>query len=236
MISSVPSKMPRTDSFRFVSNFQKETLYDVYVCEDTRFAYKETLETTPFNCYLLPTKSLTEYPDIQITTESGMIIEPNLPKCDAPIISYKDGRLIFNCNTPNATYNYIIKDEDVGTEQKTTEKYVLLSGKYNISAYTTAEGYKPSDTITGILYWLEGDLQTDNISMVKTRGVVASCHDGFISISGLENNETVRFFSTDGKLIGSQQAINGEIQYAIDSSTPFVIAKIKNSSIKIAIQ
>ena len=232
-ISSIPSKMPRTDSFRFVSNFQKETLYDVYVCEDTRFSYKETLKTTPFNCYLLPTKSLTEYPNIQITTESGMIIEPNLPKCDAPIISYKDGRLIFNCNTPNATYNYIIKDEDVGTEQKTTEKYVLLSGKYNISAYTTAEGYKPSDAVTGVLYWLEGDLQTDNISMVKTRGVVAFCHNGFISISGLDNNELVSFCTIDGKVLGSQKAIDGAVSYAIDNNTKIVIAKIGDSCIKI---
>ena len=113
---------------------------------------------------------------------------------------------------------------------------IPITGVYEISVYATADGYKPSDKVTATLYWINANLETTGINHAKTRGVVASCHDGFISISGLENNETVRFFSTDGKLIGSQQAINGEIQYAIDSSTPFVIAKIKNSSIKIAIQ
>lgn len=162
--------------------------------------------------------------------------KPEVSKCDTPTISYRNGKLVFHCNTPNVTYNYDIKNGDAGLGLKTTERYVTLLGKYFISAYATADGYKPSDIVTGTLYWIDGDLQTDNINHAKTRGVVASCHDGFISISGLENNETVRFFSTDGKLIGSQQAINGEIQYAIDSSTPFVIAKIKNSSIKIAIQ
>lgn len=154
-------------------------------------------------------------------------------KCDSPTISYQDGKLIFNCSTPNATYNYDITDGDTGTGFKTTEKYITLYGKYYISVYATADGYKPSDTVTGTLYWIGGDLQTDNINTVKMRGIIASCHDGFISISGLDNNESVSFYTVDGKAIGIQKAISGTVSYAIGSNAQIVIARIGENSIKI---
>lgn len=157
-------------------------------------------------------------------------------KCDSPTISYQEGKLIFNCSTPNATYNYDITDADTGTGFKTTEKYITLYGKYYISVYATADGYKPSDTVTGTLYWIGGDLQTDNINTVKMRGIIASYHDGFVSLSGLSNNELVKFYAPDGKLIGTQYAIDGKVNYAVSSSTAtLVIAKIKNNNLKIAI-
>ena len=157
-------------------------------------------------------------------------------QCESPRILFESNNVVFTSNTPNVKYNYSIICKDSQRDVASDNGIIPITGVYEISVYATADGYKPSDKVTATLYWINANLETTGINQAKTRGVVASCHDGFISISGLENNETVRFFSTDGKLIGSQQAINGEIQYAIDSSTPFVIAKIKNSSIKIAIQ
>lgn len=157
-------------------------------------------------------------------------------QCESPKILFESNNVVFTSNTPNVKYNYSIICKDSQRDVASDNGIIPITGVYEISVYATADGYKPSDKATATLYWINANLETTGINLAKVRGVVAYCHDGFISISGLENNETVRFFSTDGKLIGSQQAINGEIQYAIDSSTPFVIAKIKNSSIKIAIQ
>ena len=68
---------------------------------------------------------------------------------------------------------------------------------------------------------------------MKTRGIIASCYDGFISISGLDNNESVSFYTVDGKALGSQKAINGTVSYTIGNNTKIVIARIGENSIKI---
>lgn len=154
-------------------------------------------------------------------------------KCSIPNISFQKGEIKFNCDTPNAIYHYEISCPDTCSE-KITDGNVSLYSKYNIKVYATADGYNPSETITGSLYWIDGDLETDNINLSKMRGVVVSCHDGFISISGLDNNEAVSFYTIDGKVLGTQKAINGIANYVIDNNTKIVIVRIGENSIKIA--
>lgn len=206
---------------------------NIYIDTFTESTYQNAILHVPSN-----TKTLYKNTDVwnkfEQITENGE--KPETAKCDSPTISYQDGKLIFNCSTPNATYNYDITDGDTGTGFKTTEKYITLYGKYYISVYAIADGYKPSDTVTGTLYWIGGDLQTDRINTVKLRGIIASYHDGFISLSGLNNNELVKFYTPDGKLIGTQYAIDGKVNYAVSSSTStLVIAKVMNNNLKIAI-
>jgi hypothetical protein len=43
--------------------------------------------------------------------------------------------------------------------------------------------------------------------------VVASAHDGIISLSGLDDGEVVKFFAADGKYLGSTVAANGAASY-----------------------
>ena len=85
------------------------------------------------------------------------------------------------------------------------------------------------------LYWIDANLDNGtNINMVKTRGVVASAHDGIITLSGLDNGEVVKFYAADGKYLGSSVAANGSASYAVNES--LVIAKVGKDSMKIAVK
>jgi len=121
-------------------------------------------------------------------------------QCATPSISYESGKLKFACETAGAKYHYTITDTDIKSDALSENGEVSLSAAYNISVYATADGYKASDKAEATLYWINANLDTGtNINMVKTRGVVASAHDGIITLSGLDNGEVVKFYATDGK-------------------------------------
>ena len=156
-------------------------------------------------------------------------------QCSTPSISYESGKLMFACETTGAKYNYTITDTDIKSDALSENGEVSLSAAYNISVYATADGYKASDKAEATLYWVNANLDTGtNINMVKTRGVVASAHDGIITLSGLDNGEVVKFFAADGKYLGSAVAANGAASYAVSES--LVIAKVGKDSIKIAMK
>lgn len=116
---------------------------------------------------------------------------------------------------------------------------VQLAAAYNITAYATTDGYKQSDKATAMLYWVKanGNLEntSTNINQAKTRGIVATSHDGIVTLSGLDNGEEVRFYAADGKQIGAAKAIDGVVSQAV-SSASLVIAKIGSQAIKIAVK
>ena len=163
--------------------------------------------------------------------------EDNKPvtQCSTPSISYESGKLMFACETTGAKYHYTITDTDIKSDALSENGEVSLSAAYNISVYATADGYKASDKAEATLYWINANLDNStNINMVKTRGVVASAHDGIITLSGLDNGEVVKFYATDGKYLGSMVAANGTASYAVSES--LVIAKVGKDSIKIAMK
>ena len=163
--------------------------------------------------------------------------EDNKPvtQCSTPSVSYESGKLMFACETAGAKYHYTITDTDIKSDALSENGEVSLSAAYNISVYATADGYKASDKAEATLYWINANLDTGtNINMVKTRGVVASAHDGIITLSGLDNGEVVKFYATDGKYLGSSVAANGTASYAVSES--LVIAKVGKDSIKIAMK
>ena len=156
-------------------------------------------------------------------------------QCSTPSISYESGKLIFACETTGAKYHYTITDTDITSDALSENGEVSLSAAYNISVYATADGYKASDKVEATLYWVNANLNTGtNINMVKTRGVVASAHDGIVTLSGLDNGEVVKFYATDGKYLGSSVAANGSASFAVNES--LVIAKVGKDSIKIAVK
>ena len=156
-------------------------------------------------------------------------------QCSTPSVSYGEGKLIFACETAGAKYHYTITDTDITSDALSENGEVSLSAAYNISVYATADGYKASDKAEATLYWIDANLDTGtNINMVKTRGVVASAHDGIVTLSGLDNGEVVKFYATDGKYLGSSVAANGAASYAVNES--LVIAKVGKDSIKIAMK
>ena len=163
--------------------------------------------------------------------------EDNKPvtQCSTPSISYESGKLMFACETTGAKYHYTITDTDIKSDALSENGEVSLSAAYNISVYATADGYKASDKAEATLYWVNANLDTGtNINMVKTRGVVASAHDGIVTLSGLDNGEVVKFYATDGKYLGSSVAANGSASFAVNES--LVIAKVGKDSIKIAVK
>ena len=156
-------------------------------------------------------------------------------QCATPSVSYGEGKLMFACETTGAKYHYTITDTDIKSDALSENGEVSLSAAYHISVYATADGYKASDKAEATLYWINANLDTGtNINMVRTRGVVASAHDGIITLSGLDNGEVVKFYATDGKYLGSSVAANGTASYAVNES--LVIAKVGKDSIKIAMK
>ena len=156
-------------------------------------------------------------------------------QCSTPSVSYESGKLKFACETTGAKYHYTITDTDIKSNALSENGEVSLSAAYNISVYATADGYKASDKAEATLYWINANLDNStNINMVKTRGVVASAHDGIVTLSGLDNDEVVKFYATDGKYLGSSVAANGAASFAVNES--LVIAKVGKDSIKIAVK
>ena len=156
-------------------------------------------------------------------------------QCSTPSISYESGKLMFACETTGAKYHYTITDTDIKSNALSENGEVSLSAAYNISVYATADGYKASDNAEATLYWINANLDNGtNINMVRTRGVVATAHDGIVTLSGLDNDEVVKFYAADGKYLGSSVAANGSASYAVNES--LVIAKVGKDSIKIAVK
>ena len=167
-------------------------------------------------------------------SESGDDTKP-VTQCATPSISYASGELKFASETAGAEYHYTITDADMASDAYSKDGKVTLSAAYNISVYATADGYKASDKAEATLYWINANLENGtNINQVRTRGVVASAHDGVISLSGLDDGEVVKFYAADGKYIGSTVAANGAASYAVSES--LVVAKVGKDSIKIAMK
>ena len=159
-------------------------------------------------------------------------------KCATPSISYSDGQLQFTCETEGAQCYYTLNSSDVKTGETLAESNnVNLSACYDITCYAKAEGFVNSDVATAKLYWLpsSGSLEGAGINNVSMRGIAIQSAGGFVTISGLDNNETVSFYGIDGKSLGSATAINGTTSFAAQSGS-IVVAKIGKESIKIAVE
>ena len=75
---------------------------------------------------------------------------------------------------------------------------------------------------------------TANINTAKMRGVVVTADKGFVSVSGLNDGEQVLFYATDGKMLGSQKAVNGTA--SLSTSESVVICKVGTTSLKVLVK
>ena len=238
---TIPSSVTSLGDYCFSGCKNLET---VYFKGKTPISYYSRLEISNSCIIKVPTEYLQDYknafgPNYQYIyawnpDETG---EDNKPvtQCSTPSVSYESGKLKFDCETTGAKYHYTITDIDIKSDALSENGEVSLSAAYHISVYATADGYKASDKAEATLYWINANLDNGtNINMVKTRGVVASAHDGIVTLSGLDNGEVVKFYATDGKYLGSSVAANGSASYAVNES--LVIAKVGKDSIKIAVK
>lgn len=155
-------------------------------------------------------------------------------QCATPSISYEAGELKFACETAGAKYHYTISDNDMAMDALSEDGKVSLTAAYNISVYATADGYTASEKAEATLYWINANQETTNINLAKTRGIMATAHDGIVSLSGLDNGEVVMFYAADGKLIGSSHSVGGVASCAV--SEKMVIAKIGMNTIKVSMK
>lgn len=157
------------------------------------------------------------------------------PLCEVPSIAYSDGNLQFACNTPGAQVHYSISSADIVTDALADDGKVSLVAAYDISAYATAEHYEKSDSEYATIYWLPtNDGSSTGIKQTETRGIMVSSHDNVISVTGLDEGETISLYTIDGKLIGNAKASGGMASCTV--TEPIVVVKIGELSIKITIR
>ena len=157
-------------------------------------------------------------------------------KCSTPSILFSEGKLQFTCNTEGAKFYYTLNSTDVKQSETLVEaNTVALSACYEITCTAKAEGFANSDVATAKLYWLPTSDIGTNINTAKTRGIVIQSAGGFITLSGLDTNERVDFFTVDGVALGSATATDGTATFSATNGT-IVIAKIGKESVKIALE
>ena len=114
-------------------------------------------------------------------------------------------------------------------EKSNFESSTLHVPSSALSLYEATTPWKVFGTIKAL-----NDTPT-NINTAKTRGVVIQSAGGFITLSGLNTNERVDFFTVDGVALGSATATNGTATFSATNGT-IVIAKIGKESVKIALE
>ena len=67
------------------------------------------------------------------------------------------------------------------------------------------------------------------------RGIAIQSVGGFVTISGLDNNETVSFYALDGKSLGTAKSIDGNASFTAKQGT-IILARIGKASVKIAVK
>ncbi len=154
-------------------------------------------------------------------------------QCATPVLSYSNKELNYTCETNGATIHETIKCSDAATT--TFSGSHKLNAVYEISAYATADGYSQSETINAKLYWVDGSLETSNVSNIKAnmRGVLIQRNDDFLTISGLAKNENVTFFDISGRQIGNSHSVNGTVTFSINKAEKVIVVKVGNDSIKV---
>ena len=114
---------------------------------------------------------------------------------------------------------------------------INLAACYDITVIATKTGYDNSDIATAKLYWLtsSGSHDETSINNVSMRGIAIQSAGGFITISGLDNDEPVCFYALDGKTLGTTKSKEGNVSFSAKRGT-IVVARIGKESVKIAVK
>lgn len=158
-------------------------------------------------------------------------------KCEKPCITFDNGKLHFESSTIGAEYHYTITSNDMKADAYSEDGDVTLAAAYNITTYSTADDYSPSDKATATLYWVDGRIDDPTgISIVTTakRGIVVSSQGGNMTLSGLDDGERVSFYSVNGSNLGTVKANHGTATGFFPQGQ-VIIVKVGKNSLKVAL-
>lgn len=87
-------------------------------------------------------------------------VEQMMDKCATPTIAFKDGKLVFDCETEGVTYVYSFKSTSSNMGDGNN---VSLPSTYTVTVYAKKDGYENSDTVTEEIdvRGLMGDMNED---------------------------------------------------------------------------
>lgn len=209
-------KVPKTDSSAFSGSYIEYAT--LHVPEAAMSEYQTTEPWSGFGSF---------------KTLEGTEVEKK--QCATPVVSYSDGKLQFMCDTPDAECYYTLTVPDAKTNNTFVENNtVTLSACYDITCYAIATGYEESKKATAKLYLLPSSgILEDTAINVAHRGVAVQSSNGFIYISGLDDNETVSLYSLDGKTLGTVTSASGYATFPTPRAST-VIVRIGSTSIKVA--
>lgn len=194
-------------------------LEDVY-CYATEVPF--CIQTTFFDDALIeyatlhvPDEAINKYAAAEPWKNFGKIVGINgteLTKCENPVISYSDGKLLVTCGTEGANCITTVTDTSIKTYY---DNEIPLTLTYTVTAYATATGHRDSDVVTATLCWVNSTPETEGLSLdIKEHvgnAVLIQNQGQILTVSGLEDGTPVSVYSTDGHLVGSSKSHGSQV-------------------------
>lgn len=157
-------------------------------------------------------------------------------KCTTPEITYENGKLTFQCDTPDAEIITTIKDSDMGTY---SGNEIQLNATYIIRAYAIAKDYMQSDVNVATLCWIDANpkIETRIIDTedVKAQPVLIQCFNGQLVISGVKEGQHIVLYSVSGEKLNETFASTDKVTFTSPcQGNKMILVQIDGKSIKVA--
>ncbi|MBR2360698.1 MAG: leucine-rich repeat protein [Bacteroidaceae bacterium] len=241
--SEVPATMPANDvtiEGQFSVNYYQVTyMLDGEIFQIDSLAYGEAIvipeapakEDYEFNGWSEAPETMPAG-DLTVTGTYTLLVY-----CETPTISYKDGKLTFECATEGAecVTNIVSEDflEHIGSEME-------LTLTYQVNVYAKAEGYAKSPVTIATICWIECDHKSDahGVEAIPATVVLIKADNGIVTIQGLEKGTPVAVYTTAGTEVANGVAEEDTI-LTLDTRMQkgdVVIVKMGNKSVKVVIK
>ena len=184
----------------------------------------------------VPTEAINDYKTTAPWSSFGsikVIEDVDIPVCATPVVSYSNGKLLFDCETDGAEFVADVKCND---NNRYYNSCIDLTVAYSIAVYATADGYENSETVNATLCWIEsGDSEEDATGVINipAKAVFVTSVAGTVTVNCQLNGEVVSVYTADGVLIGTATIEGGVATIATGlSKGAVVIVKIGEKSVK----
>ena len=125
-------------------------------------------------------------------------------QCATPTISISDNTLTVHSDTKGATYHTSIVAHDHQDVIHSEDEPIELLGRYLVTSYASADGYRDSEPATATLIWnKQSDISTgvDDIEVGTDRLLLLQSSGDNIIIAGLSKNEPIVLYDLSGNIL-----------------------------------